>query len=207
MKASINLYLDEFKPKADPLSLKVVVYAWLTSLVVMGALYLFTGYDLQLKTELEATLSSALEAQKVESEQLKEQALSHGFDPVLVKKAEILENEIKNKRMLVRAISGSDTLNAKGYAALMYDLAHYAHQDVWLTTVKYTPDDILIRGGTRTPEALPKWINAISQSSYFNGKPLNKLTMSVNGDKTYTLFEVATSQSSSLQSAAERGVR
>ncbi|AWB68821.1 hypothetical protein C2869_21530 [Saccharobesus litoralis] len=192
MKTSVNFYLEEFKPKPDPLSLKVVLYCWLTALLCMALMYGCADHQHTSLLAKQQELSQSLNRTKQENESLKQKATAHGFDPVLVKKVETLESEIKNKRSLIRAIKG-DTLDERqsGFSGLMYDLADFRDQSLWITAIAYNRQDVVIRGATKKPATLPLWIDHISQSTHFRGRTLNKVELSSQADGQYSIFEVA----------------
>lgn len=193
MKTQINLYLDEFKPKADLLGLPVVASVWLLLVVFVGLLFWVGKSRLDASQDQLWSLQTQLTEQRELTEQLKQKSLQHVEDPQLRRAIAQQSLTIKHQRTILKALQQHKGTKNSGYAQLMADLANFHSSSIWLTGVTYRADTIVLSGATMQPEKITQWLARLSRSTYFSGTEFSNLNIVSDDGESFSRFTVATS--------------
>lgn len=171
MKRTVNLYHASLKPQKEAFSLARVagvngaVLAILI-LVVIG----FSIYEGSQDKTLDSLRAKIASKQDVVSTLTAQLAAKRDTAPLEQRLADI-EEELSNKQALVRYLNqGELSFDATRYGQLMDDLATYHNDELWLTHITVTNNDISLSGETLTPSAIPNWLKSLQRASFFKGK-------------------------------------
>jgi len=171
MKRTVNLYHASLKPQKDAFSLARVagvngaVLAILILVVIGFSIY--EGSQDKTLVSLRTKISSKQDVVSTLTAQL---AAKRDTAPLEQRLADI-EEELSNKQALVRYLNqGELSFDATRYGQLMDDLATYHNDELWLTHITVTNNDISLSGETLAPSAIPNWLKSLQRASFFKGK-------------------------------------
>lgn len=192
MKRQINLYLDEFRPKPDPLALKWLALAWALSLVIIIIIsVVLSQYQKQTAAQFDSINSKVMTEQAIVNE-FAQAAAKRTTDPALETKILALNNKLQHKRKLINVLRNSGVEFSSGYADLMYDFARLDNDEIWLEHIEYQQNGlILLKGGTKTAAVLPSWLESLQSSNYFAGQALSDIQISYQESGQYNEFLIA----------------
>lgn len=170
MKQRINLYSEALAPKLDLLSLTSIFMAWgalLSLLLVVWAGVAWYGASqrsaLAAYQDQQQQMSSTVNNLKVALEQRKP---DEGLTRTLAQR----QQELENRELLVRELSDREQIKQQGFASLLDNLATKNSQDIWLEAIEVSENMMLMQGQLSTPEAMPKWLQRLGQTSSFSGR-------------------------------------
>ncbi|GGF82830.1 hypothetical protein [Alteromonas lipolytica] len=170
MKSRINFYTEDFEPRLDVLSLTSISIAWGVTLAVLLLIWAGIAWYGSVKhTELAALqaqqqqLSSEVNTLKTTLEQRKP-------DAGLARTLEQRQQELANRELLVRELSQREQIKQQGFAALLDSLAEKNSQDIWLDAIEVSENMMLLEGQLSNPQAMPKWLQRLGQTSSFSGR-------------------------------------
>lgn len=167
MKNRINLYLDEFKPRLQLVSLNFLFVVWGILLISIILFYLQVQIQRN-KAEQQSAIVANVHSQKSALiKQLSIELEQRISDPQLVKQIEQLQADIAVKKTILTEISGRENLKHKRFSALMHDLAAHHAPDLWLTGISVDQHKLLIEGSTVDATSLPRWLNKLRNVDYF----------------------------------------
>jgi len=171
MKRTVNLYHASLKPQKDALSLKRV--AGINGIVLAILIGVAIGFSLyegsQEKTlgRLRATIASKQDTVSILTTQLAAKRDTAALEQRLAS----IQEELSNKQALVRYLNqGELSFDATRYGQLMDDLATYHNDELWLTHIAVTNNDIRLSGETLAPSSIPNWLKSLQRASFFKGK-------------------------------------
>ena len=91
-------------------------------------------------------------------------------DPELLSSVEKLQNEVRDKALLLEELRGREQLKNQGFSTLMEDLS-FSHVDgVWLTRININEQRIRMEGATLESSKVPLWVSKLKDSNYFAGR-------------------------------------
>lgn len=170
MKQRINLYSDAFAPKLDLLSLSSVLMAWgaLSTLLLVvwaGVAWYGSGQRDTLSSyqDQQQQLSATVNNLKVTLEQRKP---DEGLSRTLAQR----QQELDNRELLVRELSDREQIKQQGFAGLLDSLAAKNSNDIWLEAIEVSEHMMLMQGQLSNPEAMPKWLQRLGETSSFSGR-------------------------------------
>ncbi|WP_435275783.1 PilN domain-containing protein [Psychrobium sp. nBUS_13] len=174
MKSRINLYLPELRPVKETLSLKhsisyMVLSVFILVLVIAGTTYL----NQQLKAENirfqnELTLQETILAEKAN-----ELAAVTTNSPLLndIKQAKA---KTAQKKVVLSSLNRVFKENI-GFSGLFEGLTTIKVNDVWLTVIESRNGKLSFAGSALKSQAVPRWVEAMEQSSAFSGHSFSGL--------------------------------
>lgn len=174
MKNRVNLYLDEYRPTLDLLSLGtlITVFTCLFLLVIAARIGLsFAGSKEANKLErlsAEVTRSNSLAKELTNALQERKE------DPQLLAIFAGLQTSLDSKERLKQALSEREVMKSAGFSALLHELSQYHHQELWLTRINVSGNNMVLDGQALTPTALPQWLGKLGQGDYFSGKEFDQ---------------------------------
>ncbi len=178
--ADINLYNNKLKSKPDFFTIKNVAASWLFVFIFMSAI--FGHYQWQeYQVEQRITKLSAQEQQNQKYlANLKKQLENH--KPSIAKLAEIakLQQDIKSKKMLLEVLERFDHNMQTGYSGLRNSLAQLGKNNVSLTKICISGNDINFTGYARSPDAIPRWIRNFENELHLDGRTFDQLDIETN---------------------------
>ncbi len=176
MKSRINLYLPELRPVKEALSLKhsisyMVLSVFILVLAIAGTTYL----NQQLKAENirfqnELTLQETILAEK-ENELAAVTTNSPLLNDIKQAKAKTAE-----KKVVLSSLNKVFEENI-GFSGLFEGLSTIKVNDVWLTVIESRDGKLSFAGSALKSQAVPRWVEAIEQSSAFSGHSFSGLVI------------------------------
>lgn len=193
-KYSINLLQDELIPEQPLLTLGRVIALWVLVLVAM----LIVVVTLQATENALADESKVLvdkkRAQDATLENLQIKLANHKPDPKLSAKLDTLQAIIANKKSIYSYLTNSDDSYINGFALAMSDLATIHSNNVSLTAIAISEDNVSFGGVARTAESVPEWLTSFEQSKVLSGKLFNHFQLSENEQKLIEFSVSSTAQ-------------
>lgn len=193
MKHNVNFYFDEFKPKKQIISLqKGLILVGLTTLLIIFFALSSAQQAQQKQQSLEQMRQLVTEKRALVSEF--ENALQNRkLDPKLTELIAQLQKKIEIKQQITEQIQHRSQNQINGYSQLMADLSQTMPTGIWLNKISFSDDQIELTGATQQAQLLPKWLQKLEQSSYFNDREFNNLQLNSMDNKNLTTFNVISS--------------
>ncbi|MCU4675054.1 PilN domain-containing protein [Catenovulum sp. 2E275] len=177
MKHNINFYFDEFKPKTELLTLSnLLVLVIFLSLLIVG----FSIYSTYTRVQVEQNtneLSLQVKNQQATVKELEFALSTRKQDPKLTKVIATLQNKIQIRQKIIEQIDKVTNSQKKGYSRLMADLSSTIPAGIWLTQIKFDDNHIELIGQSQQAHLLPKWLQVLGESDYFQNKEFNNLKL------------------------------
>ncbi|WP_144392407.1 PilN domain-containing protein [Pleionea sediminis] len=161
----INLYLPEFRPQKDILSINQLLLVLVTAVLIFAGL----GWYLDNQTELmklqiarEERMLEPLRIQKAELDKVVSARPDwEGLDNLLLN----AQTNIQNKSLALQTLKTSDIGAGKGFSEFLRQLAKQSERRIWLTDIKMESDILALKGQTVDPKLISIWIDNVVQKS------------------------------------------
>lgn len=211
MKYRVNLFPDELKPKLNLFTAGFVILMWLLSGVVLFAVsqnYQKKYHELQNATQ---------DTQRQYNEQnsllkvLTDARDTRAQDPALLAEVQKLQNEARDKGLLLDELRGREQLKNQGFSMLMDDLSTSHVDGVWLTRISIAEQKIRMEGATLESSKVPQWVRKLRDSQYFSGRSFAGARMfrdeedNLNFVISSDLVELSVQQEVTVEQLAQRG--
>lgn len=170
MKNRLNLYLLDMQPRQELLTLNKCLLLGLLLLVIVLLLRLQQHWQLTHLQQQQQGLEQTLAEKTTLVTAMQQQLHNRIEDPKLVKKVNQLQQELRVKQQLLGEVQGREKLKTQGFAALMLDLARSASPQLWLREIAVDRHNIKFAGQANHSESLPKWLEALGNTEYFQGR-------------------------------------
>lgn len=170
MKYRVNLFPEELKPKLNLFTAGFVLLMWLLSGVVLFAMSEHYRYKYQ---EIQIATRDTQQKYNQQNGMLKMLTAARdkrAQDPALLAEVQKLQNEARDKRLLLDELRGREQLKNQGFSMLMSDLSSSHVEGVWLTRISIAEQKIRMEGATIESSKVPKWVSKLRESEYFTGR-------------------------------------
>ncbi len=182
MTQRINLYVAEFRPHRQYLSLPYVAVA---CAVLLATGVLATLAQWRYGAGVRADIA-ALEAQlKTLSQQLESdraRLAQHVPSAELSRQLQKLRDEVEAKSQLSVALQNTPLIVRNGYAPILEALARHPLDGLWLTRIDVVGDAVNLAGAARRPELVPEYIDGLMRDEQFATQSYEVLSMQVDDD-------------------------
>jgi len=182
-KYKLNLLQAELLPKKALLSLKKVLFFWLSALVVMVLWSIYTSYSHQLLTNKDRVLANENKAYTKVVNQLEQKLRNRKVDSALTEKLSTVKLLMLNKKALHRELTDPSRTFVSGFATAMTELANLHHKDISLQAVNINTESMTFTGLARVPNAVPAWLAGFENSTLLSGKSFLHFKLSENKNK------------------------
>ena len=198
----INLYQAQFKPKV------VILTSWqmlLISLLLMVLIATASFFSSQNFNELEAQLSlkqQHLNTQKQQVNDLQQEMLQYGSQPLLKAKLALLQKQLKQQEAILSHLTNDNAGPKLGFSPTLTSLSQQHINNVWLTSfsLRHGGSSITIQGSSGQPSLIPEYIDSLAKSSTFSGQQFSVFQMSSPDESTNTYdFELHSQESDNNQ--------
>ncbi|MFT5840878.1 MAG: cell division protein FtsL [Flavobacteriales bacterium] len=170
MKNRVNLYHPEFHPKLRLLTLTIIIFSWLLTILFFSLLYFYLKYEQQgFKFEI-VKAEQKIQQQKTIINEYKSAVDNLKVEPKLIKEVEKNQQLIRYKRNTLDKLVGQKDLKSIGFANLMIDLAKHNPNGLWLTRINLDGISVVMEGAATDSAIIPKWLNSLGQTDYFKGQ-------------------------------------
>jgi hypothetical protein len=158
------------QPQLRVFSLTVALLAWSLCALILFVIYFFQfSQSRQLQHEF-----TELELQKKQQSQLVANMLDElskrQNDQKLLDEIEQNQIVLRLKRRVMNEINGQENLKSNGFSQLMLDLASNHESGLWLTRINLNERKTIIEGAALESSSIPKWVDKLSLSEYFQGQ-------------------------------------
>lgn len=170
MKYRVNLFPDELKPKLNLFTAGFVLLMWLFSGVLLFGIsehYRYKYQDIQIATR---DTQQQYNQQNSMLKMLTEARDNRAQDPALLAEVQKLQNEAREKGLLLDELRGREQLKNQGFSMLMSDLSSSHIDGVWLTRISIAEQKIRMEGATNESSKVPQWVSRLRNSEYFTGR-------------------------------------
>lgn len=173
MKTHINLLHSEFKPKFELVcGPNLMGLIFLVSLLCIGAyaslVYMQGNVDV-----LAAEKKANIESQQQRLQALTESLTSRKADASLEVKLADLMSQNQEKSKLLANVKQLSSLQQRSFSKMFDDLSKAHSSDLWLEYFTISPGALSFTGKLENPNALPRWINKLSDTEFFKGQTFN----------------------------------
>lgn len=192
MKTSINLYVEELRPKKYYLTLTNI--ALVTSILFVSMLVWFGSLFLENRSlnnkidmaqvELENTQNELQEYQKL--------LLEHSNKASFISEKNKLERIIEAKKSLIKIVDSQSDQDAVDYYQVMKDLTEHHDHDIWLTHFRFNQNDASFAGYALQSKAVTNWLSYLQATSSFKGREFSVLEINEHNEQVVG-FKTATS--------------
>ncbi|WLQ13851.1 hypothetical protein O5O45_29445 [Hahella aquimaris] len=193
----VNLYVEEFRPRRDPLSIPVMIAA-AVAVMVLGGFY--SGYLVWRSAEVtmsQVAAESRKQALVMEIDTMRKQLEARARDTRLQSDNDRLRLQMQNTEALLAALESG--LKADGgamsYSELMVALARHRQEPLWLQRIRIQQggERLIFSGATLQPDLLPAYLQALGDEPALRGRAFNMLTLKPEQESASArLFEVDT---------------
>lgn len=198
MKQQVNLYQPRLYPVRQSLSLSRLALSWAVLVLLISVL----GFGLlQQQRELATQLQQQQQQldQQLEQVTLFQQALAQRQPPAdLVKELQLVEHSVQQKQHLLRYLTQQQQQASQFYSPVLQHLQQIDRPEIWLTGFNLQQHHSSFRGVALRPDAVPVWLEAMRQLSYFRGQRFGQVQMQQVPDKAAVAFELAANQDKAL---------
>lgn len=179
---SVNLYLPEYRPKRDWLSLKNSAIGFALFVLIMSLLHINQSRSLQQLEERVAQLLQREVVIRAEAESLKKSVVNSDKSG-LQKQAQELRAAIANRNAIKDVISISAMGNQVGFSNHLYVLGEKRTQDLVLERFMLSRggEYLQLEGTTKSPAAVPLYVHSLQQSPAFSQTKFGFLTINDRG--------------------------
>ncbi|MGY5452030.1 PilN domain-containing protein [Agarivorans sp. MS3-6] len=157
MKTRINLYTEEFRPKPELVSLRQVMLSW----VLIAVVALVWGIWQQNQSDSAVFKASQqrklVKQQEAELAKLKTAIEQRAVDVNLQRELDVLQQEVKLKRLLNQRLQGQNYAN-QGFSSSLTALASIPNEQIWLTEIQIQRGKMALTGQSSRSDAVPKWL-------------------------------------------------
>ncbi|MEE4246034.1 MAG: hypothetical protein V2I33_11525 [Kangiellaceae bacterium] len=164
----VNLYLAEFRPKQEVLSVNQLLMALGAMIMVYIALGWWGESNislLQQQIDQRKALIAPLQAQKKELEKM---VANRPSEDRVESDIRALENDIQNKTLALATLKNSDLSASQGFSQILENLAMAKNRRIWLTGFKVNNGNLVLSGQTVDPKLITYWIEQASQFDTLN---------------------------------------
>ena len=170
MKNRVNLYHPEFHPRLRLLTLTIVIFSWLLTILFCSLLYFYLKYEQQgFRSEI-VKIEQKNQQQKIIINEYKSAVDNLKVDPKLIIQVEKKQQSIRHKNNVLNKLAGQKDLKSIGFANLMIDLANHSPSGLWLTRINLDGINVIMEGAAADSAIIPKWLNSLGQTDYFEGQ-------------------------------------
>lgn len=179
---SINLYLPEYRPKREWLSLRGSLIGLALFLVAMMAMHWNQSLNLQQLTEQVALLQQQESSVKQQVEELKNRA-SRSNKQVLKQQIDSLRAAIANRNAIKQVMSGNSLGNQEGFSQHMYVLGEKRVDDLVINrfAITHGGEYVELEGFTSKPSSVPLYIHELQQVYVFSRAKFGFLSIQEDG--------------------------
>ncbi len=156
----INLLVADFIPRPERARLDHLLLG----------LLLIAGLGVLISVFLQRELQSAQTSTQQQSQQLQQVqddiiALGRSQSGLQLSEAarENLRREIRQQQILLAELQQRASTATGGFSLLLRGLSEAADDDVWLTHIHATPQQLALQGITRRADQLPLWLQRLKQ--------------------------------------------
>ena len=192
MKQRINLYLPEYRPQLELMSLGAVVTLFIVLLLLVISTRI--GLTLQGSTNQQrlVTLQDDINQKKNLADELTQALKERKEVPQLLAVFAGLQDLLQDKQRLKAALEDRESLKSTSFSLMLRELAQQHQDDLWLTRISVTEDSMIFDGQALQPEAVPQWVSRLGGTEYFSGKQFDQARVFRQEDEL--LFTLSTSR-------------
>ena len=174
MKSRVNLYLAEYRPQLDLMSLSTVIAVFAILLLTVIGIRVGLGFQGDTKKQQLMAVNEEYNQKAALAKELTNILQSRKEDPQLLAVFAGLQASLQDKERLKQALSEREALKSASFSLMLKELAQQHHADLWLTRIVVTESSMNFEGQSLRPEALPQWIGRLGQTEYFSGKEFDQ---------------------------------
>lgn len=157
---------------------------WAAVFIVLAVIGYGASYWLlsQVNAELK-TVSDTKRQLDAEKSQLEQELNARVPDQKLVQRANLEQQQLDLKRLLLGELSKREALTSKGYSQLLTELAQVSDPSVWLERIQVKDQDYIFQGYSQHPEGVPLWLEKLKSTETFKGQAFATMSMNRGEDK------------------------
>lgn len=190
-KYTINLYVEDLKPKVYYLTLtNTVLVAIVTLFVMFGWSFLLDG-KLEDKQQRLAIIQQQVKSAQDNLQQLQQALIKHNDKATFNNRKKVLETDLEAKQLLWDGVGKRLTASTVDYYLLMKELTEHHEHSLWLSHFTFNENDVLFKGYALDSSAVTQWMTYLQATKSFADRELSHLNVKAVNDKILS-FQVAT---------------
>ncbi|MDM7859149.1 PilN domain-containing protein [Alteromonas sp. ASW11-36] len=192
MKQRVNLYLPEYRPQLELMSLGTVVTLFVVLLLIVIGVRI--GLTLQGSVDQKrlVSLQDNINQKQSLANELTQALKDRNEDPQLLAVFAGLQDTLQDKQRLKEALEDRENLKSTSFSLMLQELAQQHQDDLWLTRISITEDSMIFDGQALQPESVPQWVSRLGGTQYFSGKQFDQAR--VFRQERALLFTLSTSR-------------
>lgn len=202
IKARVNLYTQEFRPKQERLSLNHALAISLASLVLMLVLIFSARQDIATVRTQVRVAEQQLNQLENEMQTLTAKVAQHVQNPALAQQLALLDSRLQYRHAVLSQLASLALVQSSGFSILLSDLARLRDKDIRLSQIKLAGETMTLVGIARNHAAIPRWIRRFEKGTSLEGREFNKLHIDRNSDDVIA-FTLTTNTTNLSQEGAK----
>lgn len=190
-RQEVNLYLPKLQPKMDYLAGPLAVRGLL---LVVAIFFVITGFDVVQNYRLQ----QAVEQRQTQIDGLSQQIadvkgqLPKSQGAKLDREIKRLGLEIARRQAISRLIDGESIGNTQGFSDQLVALSRQSSEQLSLTTFAFASGGqvVSLTGHTRSPEAVPGYIDRLRQSDSFSDSVFGPMAIARQDNHSVLIFSL-----------------
>lgn len=195
MHQQINLFKPELRERREPLSAVTMLQIGVLVLVVFGAWYGLTWWEVQSLETQQANTTERLESMRAKVAQLEANRVDEAPSKLLADEVERLTRALERREQIADTLSGGALGNTHGFSTRFEALARQHVEGSWLTgiAIHNGGDYVRLSGETLAPELVPRYLEGLLTEPVFGGLSFNMLELkTASGKRDRLSFKLAT---------------
>lgn len=192
----VNLYQSQFKPKLIILPAQQLLLIASLPIIIFIIVSLYLSHKQQLSTDLLQQQQHQVQLEQQRLTSVKQQLESRKQNPLLVTELKDLQQQLKNKQVLLDHLSNQKLGNQIGFSSTLTALSKQHIEELWLTqfSLLNSGQFIALQGTALTSQLIPEYIDKLAESTQFQGKNFSVFQLKKHKDSPYFNFKLHTSE-------------
>lgn len=190
-KITINLYLEDLKPKKELLTAKNVLLATILSAALMvAAVVSIWNMTATSQRELER-VNLALTSSQQQLQELQQALIRHNDSAQVNNLKMDLQQQLKAREMLWESIGQRLQTSRINYFELMNELTLHHNHELWLDSFLFDKSNVSFSGHALNSKAVTQWMTFLQSSPALKGREFGHLSIKAVNDEVLS-FDAAT---------------
>ena len=174
----VNLYLAEYRPRREWLSLEYCAAGLMLFLFAMIAMNVFRYYELGSIKQHVTVLEQREAALKAEVKGIKQTASASNKN-ALQTEVEQIRAVVENRNAIKEIMSGNSMGNRTGFSSLMFTLGDKQVDDLVVDHFKFSQGGVYValEGVAKRSESVPLYVHQLQKTLEFNAAKFGFLTI------------------------------
>ena len=202
MKQQVNFYAEEFQPKRDWVSARMMLLYWLAGCVLVSMLYPFEAKKLELA---ERNMLMAQQQEDRLLRQLNELQASfseRGDAEALERELEQKTRELLQRQQVLTQLGLRTEGMERGVAGILDDLARHPIEGLWLSEINVYQGQLSVTGFTLEADHVPLLVAQLQKIGSLKERRFSKLVIKQSEEPGLLGFSIQSEMSGGTSASA-----